>query len=145
MYNSLIFPHISCACPIWGYTYAKHKERIIKLQKKLGRILLFLGFNENSNDILKRLKWLSIEDIIKFETLKYIYKNINGFGCEMKFFESEINTRTRNNSLNKLKTSKPILNYRQNTLFFKVWNELDLNLRSERDIKVFIKRLKTYF
>jgi len=81
--------------PLFGdILYNKHIDRLIKLQKKLSPIVLFTDFNSHTTDLFKYLEWLSIENIIKLETIKYIYKNINDFGCTQKFFERDIRRNT---------------------------------------------------
>ena len=70
LYNSLILSHLNFGILAWGYECV----RIAKLQKKAVRIITLSKYNAHSEPILKKLKLLKVEDILRLQELKFYYK-----------------------------------------------------------------------
>ncbi len=75
LYNALIVPQMTYGCCLWGFTYAKQKDRLIKLQKRVAQIITFSDFRASSEQLFKLQNWIPFEKIIEFETCKFIYKS----------------------------------------------------------------------
>ncbi len=73
IYNSLVLSHINYGLLLWGYSC----KRIELLQKKAVRTISLSKYNSHTEPILKHLKLLKIEDILKLQTLKLYYKYRN--------------------------------------------------------------------
>ncbi len=70
IYNSLILSHINFRILAWGYKC----DRITKLQKRAVRIISISKHNSHTEPLLKELKLLKVEDILKLKELKFYYK-----------------------------------------------------------------------
>ena len=117
IYNSLFMPHLTYGCSMWSFTYDKHLNRVFKLQKRMARVVLSADPRSESKPLFKRLEWLTFRDITEVEILKFIFKNTRGLGCNMKFFVSEPQRRTRSANNKSLKTIEGQHRYTQNSIF----------------------------
>ncbi len=82
VYKALIKPKLEYGCIIFGFTYRNHFEKLIKLQKRAARIITNSGFTDSSTELFPKLKWRSFENQVKYQSLIYIYKSINGIGSK---------------------------------------------------------------
>ncbi len=73
LYNFMIASHIHYYIIAWGYEF----KRITKLHKLALRIISISKYNAHTSPIFKRLKLLKIEDIIKLNKMKFLYKYEN--------------------------------------------------------------------
>ena len=73
VYHAIFYSHLNYGCSLWGLSYDKHVDIIRKLQKKCIRIITFSDFNSHTNTLFTDLKILKVDDIIKFNLLKFIY------------------------------------------------------------------------
>ena len=148
LYKTLVLPHLTYGSPIWSFTYDRHIEKLVKLQKKMVRIVNFADFRAHSEELLIRIGWQPIKCVFKTEALKYIFKNINGFGSDVKFFEYERLRRTRSDDNKTLKLLNPSFKYIENSIFYKgvrTWNEIDLNIRSNTQLNKFLSHINIKF
>jgi hypothetical protein len=76
-------------CCLWGFIYAKQKDRSIKLQKRVARIITFSDFRVSSEQLFKLFNWIPFGKNIELETYKFIYKSLNGLSSDLKFFSFE--------------------------------------------------------
>ncbi len=68
IYNTVILSHVNYCVLIWGYKC----ERLTKLQKRFIRIITLIGkYNSYTEPIFKSLKLLKLDDILKFQELKF--------------------------------------------------------------------------
>ena len=74
VYHAIFYSHLNYGCSLWGLSYDKHVDIIRKLQKKCIRIITFSDFNSHTNTLFTDLKILKVDDIIKFNLLKFIYE-----------------------------------------------------------------------
>ena len=84
LYNSLMLPHLNYDITLWGFKC----ERILKLQKKAARILSASKYNAHTEPLLKNLKLLKIEHILKLHELKLYYNFIHIITCLSTKFET---------------------------------------------------------
>ena len=76
IYHSLIYPFLIYAAPIWGNACDSFITCIHKLQKKVVRLITFNDFSyikPHSPPLFNLLNILTIHDIFKIETLKFVY------------------------------------------------------------------------
>ena len=92
IYNSLFQPYIVYGSTVWSFTSQKNMKKIFVLQKKCMRLLTFSDYHELTSPLLKSLKALKLQDIIKFSILKHIYFTlmINCY-CKSKTFLLKMN------------------------------------------------------
>ncbi len=67
LYNSLILSHVNICILTWGYQC----DRVLKLQKRI------ISPNAHPEKILKTLKLLKVNDLLKLHKLKLYYKYKN--------------------------------------------------------------------
>lgn len=70
LYNSLIYPHLNYGILVWGQSATK----LFKLQKKSIRLIANEKYNAHTQPLFKALQLLTINDILKLQELKFIYK-----------------------------------------------------------------------
>ena len=54
VYNTLMLPHLSYCCEIWGNTYGSRINDIVILQKRAMRIVGKVWFNDHTSPIFKQ-------------------------------------------------------------------------------------------
>ena len=77
VYNTLILPHLSYCCEIWGNTYNSRINDIVLLQKRAIRIVGKAGYRENSSQIFRKYKVLTFTDLVEFNSCVLMYKASN--------------------------------------------------------------------
>ena len=70
LYNSLILPHIRYGILAWR----SNITRIRKLQKKAVRAICKTKYNAHTAPLFKSLSLLTVDDLVKLESLKFAYK-----------------------------------------------------------------------
>ena len=74
LYCSLFLPYINNCCEVWGTTYKKIIESIIKLQKRAIQIVSKMGNREHTNALFCKLKLLTFLDLTDLKIAVIIYK-----------------------------------------------------------------------
>ncbi len=91
----MIVSHMNYCILAWGYEHS----RIYKLQKKAIWVISVSKYNAHTELILKKLKLLKVEDIVKMNELKFYYKFENGLLPDYfnKTQEQVVNVRINKN------------------------------------------------
>jgi len=92
VYKSIIKPKLEYGCTLWGHTYDTHLSNLFKVQKKVCEDYIDSNPSAHSFPLFKRLNWKPLENSIKYESILYIYKAINGFGSRFSTEMFELNT-----------------------------------------------------
>ena len=150
LYQSLVSPLFDYCDVVWGHTYDIHLNKLYVLQRRAARVMTFSNFDEHSEELFKDLNWMTIEKRIKFHSILYIYKSLNGLNSNNsnKFFEFTSHYSRRTSDRLKLKVPNIKLNFLANTLFFKgikAYNELPFNLRNLQNFRKFKTELMKIF
>ena len=150
IYNTLILPHLVYSATIL-YTANKNEiNRLQKLQNRAMRIILRAKRDTPIADILRKLKWLSIEKFVKYQTMIFIFKIKNGL--TPKYLTDKLSThqdihsyltRNRNNFYvpRKNKTCSEKAVYHNGLIQF---NALPADLKDQSNLKLFKRNLKEY-
>ena len=77
LYSTLILPHLTYCCSIWGNTYKSRLSEVVKLQKKALRIVYNKPFYAPTNSLFQKAGCLKLEDLIKLNTNVIMYKAFN--------------------------------------------------------------------
>ena len=77
LYRSIIEPHFSYCCSVWGSCGASKLDMLQKLQKKATRIVTNSPFDASAVSLLQRLGWPSVQKLINKETGSMVYKYLN--------------------------------------------------------------------
>jgi len=146
-YKALILPNFDYCDTIWCFTYQKYIENLVKLQKRCARVITFSDRRAHSEDLFRKLNWISVKDRFKIHAITYIYRSVNSLNanyCRNLFeFVSRFSHRT-GDSL-KLKFPKISCNFMKNSIFYngvKMWNELPIDLRKIDRFTTFVILLK---
>ena len=70
LYNALLLPHINYCLVTWGYQC----KRINILQKRAIRLITLSRYNGHTAPLFKKLKLLTIKDMLALQELKFYYK-----------------------------------------------------------------------
>ena len=122
------------------------KENLFKYQKvqnTAARLILGKRRRDSAAEALKELHWLNIDARITFKILLLVFKVLKG-KCSMSLTYKGFNGRPEDYLLLqtphfKTKYGKRIFEYNGSRL----WNALPLNIRSEDNIEVYKKKIKT--
>jgi len=77
IYFSMVHSHLSYGVIIWGSTYKSYFSQLISLQNKAVKIISNTSWNKNLNPCYKEQKILSLNNLITFETSKFMFLFIN--------------------------------------------------------------------
>ena len=141
LYKSMVRPKLEYGCVVFGHTYDTHLKSLEVIQKKFSRLITNSDPYAHSSPI---------KNAIKFQSILYIYKSINGLCSDYTKTLFSINTNRTSGRVGRdsLSISVPTVkkNFFKNIIFIKgadMWNSMDLDIRSEPDLNEFINRLET--
>ena len=77
VYYSIIHCHISYGIIVWGGVFAKHLDKILKLQKKAIRVMTFKHPMTSCKSSFKQLQILTAPSLYILESCCYIYKKLS--------------------------------------------------------------------
>ena len=150
IFNAIILPHFDYADTLWGHTYAKHLQRISRLQIRAAKTIIN-ETNHSSIDALKRLEWLPLKNRIGYHSVIYIFKSMNNLASNMSsnFFQySKTRTSNRLGDDLKLNLINPKNNFFINSLFYngiKIYNDLSFEIRSSQTLNSFKTHVFNHF
>ena len=152
IYNSLIFPYLTYATPLWGNACDTTINPILILQKKAVKAITFNDTRTHSSPLFKLLNILTIHDIYKVETLKFVHDCLNKQNaCQFhNYFTYPVNNYYTISS-SQCKLFIPMvrtLTYGLKSLKYNgavLWNDLPLKVRLVTSRKSFAKTLKNTF
>ena len=149
MYLSIVQPHFSYCCSVWGCCGATKLKTLHKLQNRAARIVTSSPFDTSAAPLLQLICWPSIEKLINRETCTKVYKSLNELAPEnlRKIFYklSDVHTRVLRDTKCNLAVPKMRTAYGQKSFAFrgaKAWNKLDSEMKLAPSIKSFKTKLK---
>ena len=148
LYNSLILPHFNYCNVIWGHTFKSYLDKVFLLQKRAIRIITKSDFRSSTNPLFTKLKVLPIHDLIKLNTLLFMFKlqnenfpSIPGINFINNHIIHSYSTRQRNDiHLPRNRTTTAIKSFY--TVGIKEWNALDTNIKTSSTLSRFKCLLK---
>ena len=75
LYQSLVEPHMSYCCEIWGSTYQSRLKKLFLLQKI--RIIYNLNYLDHTSVFFHSSKILKLHDLVTYKTMIILYKANN--------------------------------------------------------------------
>ena len=149
LYYSLFQSHLNYGLLIWGSSMtADMEDKLMKMQKKAIRAINRAKYNAHTHNLFRENKILKVQEMIKLEQLKIIFKNSKSHLPEplMNVFSpnpTEYSTRQQYHP----KILKP--KHKQLTDSFLVkcpneWSKLPNHIKLSKSMPVFIKGIKTY-
>ena len=149
IYYGLIYPFLIYAVPIWGNSCSTFIDPIYKLQKKVVRLITFSNYTAHSDPLFNSLHILTIIDIYKIQTLKFVYaclKKSNPSQFHEYFLYSITNLNTQSSRNHLLNTPQPrTVTYGLKSIKYDgaiLWNNLPSNIRNIVSPKQFIVKTK---
>ena len=119
IYLSIVQPHFSYCCSVWGYCMATKLKTLQKLQNRAARIVTGSPFDTPAAPLLQRLGWPSIDKLIYRETCTMMFNSLNSLAPENlgNIFSklSDVHTRVLRNTRCNLTVPK-----RENSLWPKI-------------------------
>ena len=80
-YISYIKPIIQYGILIYGCTHKSILNRILMVQKRNTRIIIFKRFKDPITDVMTEHKIYTVYELHYYELLKEVVKNLNGWSC----------------------------------------------------------------
>ena len=141
MYLSIVQPHFSYRCSVWGCCGVTKLKMLQKLQNRAARTVTSSPFDTPAAPLLQLLRWPSIEKLINRETCTMVYKSLNELAPENLgniFYKlSDVHTRVLRDTKCNLTVPKIRTAYGA-----KAWNKLDSEMKLAPSIQSFKAKLK---
>ena len=150
LYRSLIEPYFRYCCPVWGSCGASALDKLQKLQNRAARIVTNSPYDASALPLIGSLGWLTIRELIDFETSKMVYKSLNALAPDYlrNLFQkvSEATNRQLRNSKTDLRL--PLLRTSTGQKSFayrgaKVWSDLDSVVKASASFSSFRRNYET--
>ena len=77
MCRSIVEPYLRYRCTVWGCCTETDLKRLQILQNRAARIVTNSAYDAQSLPLIKRLGWLSVKDLIRFETATTAFQSVN--------------------------------------------------------------------
>ena len=151
MYLSIVKPHLSYCCSVWGCCGNTKMNTLQKLQKRAARIVMGSPFDSSAAPFLQRVGWLSVDRLVHRETSTMVYKSLNGLAhnnlCQIFSRLSDVHSRLLQNTKCNLVIPRMRTAYGQNSLAFSgvdTWNKLHSDIKLAPSIQSFKAKLKAH-
>ena len=144
LYRSLIEPYFRYCCPVWGSCGASVLDKLQKLQNRAARIVTNSPYDASALPLIGSLGWLTIRELIDFETSKMVYKSLNALAPDyLRNLFQKVSEAT-NSQLRNSKTDLrlPLLRTSTGQKSFayrgaKVWSDLDSVVKASASFSSF--------
>ena len=151
MYSSIVEPHLSYCCSVWGYCGHTKLDTLQKLQNRAARIVTGSPFDSSAAPLLQRLGRLSVDRLVRRETSSMVYKSLNGLSpnnlCQIFSRLSDVDNRVLRNTKCDLVIPRMRTAYGQNAFVFRgvdTWNKLNSGIKLAPSIQSFKAKLKAH-
>lgn len=149
VYCTLTLPYMSYGVKVWGNTYKTNIDVLFKLQRRAIRILHNVGFRDHTDILFQQSKILKFNDLIKFKTLKIIFKakqnllpkNLQKLFCER---DGSYNLRGKHNLKKQCaRTTMKQMCITRNGV--DIWNSLNEDIKGSLHLHQFKRNLKKHY
>ena len=151
VYNAIFLSVIDYCCTVWGNTSKSNLQRIYKLQKRAGRVILGVDITFPSRCLLTTLHWLPIDFRINYFIAVQTFKILHGLAPDYlnQFsYVSEMypfNTRSASNANLYVPTFKSAAGQRSFTYRAAInWNNIPFSIRNTESLSLFKTHLRNY-
>ena len=144
LYNTLVVPHMTYSCEVWGSTYPSNLTKIVLIQKKALRIINDLNFLDHCEHLFDR-KCMKFQKLTKLKIAIFMYK------VKMKILPPPIQKlfTSNNQQMNTRQNIDFVLKYARTTnklhsLSYsgvRTWNDIPQTIRNSASISTFKKLL----
>ena len=77
LYTSIVEPHFRYCCSVWGCAGTTEINRLQKLQNRAARIVTNSSFDTPINQLIEKLGWKTINEVIDIESKRMVFKSLN--------------------------------------------------------------------
>ena len=151
MYLSIVEPHLSYCCSVWGCCGDTKLNTLQKLQNRAARVVTGSPYDSSAAPLLQRLGWLSVDRLVHRETSTMVYKSLNGLApdnlCQIFSRLSDVHSRVLRNTKCDLYIPRMRTAYGQNSFAFRgvdTWNKLHSDIKLAPSIQSFKAKLKAH-
>ena len=150
LYYSLIHSHLSYCTSIYGCANKTSLNKLVIKQKKAMRIIFNVGNRAHTAPLFQELKILNVDKMIKLSKIKFMHNFIN-HKLPISFCYAWQKNNERNLGYN-LRNAEDlhIIQHHYTSItrlplfsFAAAWNGLNM-IKSEPNLKIFLKKLKIY-
>ena len=152
MYFSIVESHFRYCCSVWGCAGDTALRKLQKLQNRAARVVTNSPFDHASLPLISKLGWLTVNEMIDFETACMVYKALHGLAPP--YMKSMFQTLSESCNRTLLNTSTDLrifllcktsngqrsFSYRGVT----VWNQLSLEIKTAPSLAAFKTKLKSF-
>ena len=78
MYLGIVEPHIRYYCLVWGCPGNTVLQKLQKIHNRAARIVTNSPFDKASLPLISQLWWLSMQEMVDFETTTMVYRSLHG-------------------------------------------------------------------
>ena len=149
MYRGIVEPHFRYCCSVWGCCGDSRLLVLQKLQNLAARTVTNSCYDAPAANLIKELKWPTVHDMIKQETVTIVFKSINGlaptyFSTLFTRKSTRVIVYLRNRETDRLAPRMKTSNGQEAFSFrlSKVWNELEYEVKLAPSLSNFNCRLK---
>ena len=149
IYTSIVDPHFRNCCSVWGCCGETLLDKLQKLQNRAARIITNSSYDASSLPLIGSLGWLTIKEMIEFETATTIYKSLHGLDPEymqsMLRKLSEYSSRSLRNTNTDLGIPSFTTSYGQRSFSYRgatVWSKLSTEIKNAPSLTTFKHLLK---
>ena len=151
LYYAFVYPHMNYCIEVWGKTYDKYTDSIIKLQKRIVRIMTFSHFQAHSEPLFKQMKILPLKKIYMLSVSKFMFKYTHNLLPNIfhgLFTRNSFCHHYYTKSSDLFRIPKIRLDMRKRTIAYTgviIWNELNKKFNSSMmSLNVFKNIIKYY-
>ena len=153
LYKGFVEPYFRYCNTVWGRCGKSYTDKLQTLQNRAARIVTRVSYEDADHAILLReLEWLSISQMIEYDSLSLIYKIKNGHapghtrqmfeGCEDIHNHKTRSVSSGNFYIKKMNTAKGQTRFAYSGTM--AWNNLQESLRSSVSLDAFQRNLKKH-
>ena len=150
LYYSLFHCHLMYALVLWGTSLCKNlMDKLVIKQKKAIRAVNNAKYNAHTHDLFVSDKVLKINELVKLEQLKMMYKSYTSDLPQplLEIFSPNV-TQYQTRQLKDPKIIKSKHEPLTNSIFSKgplAWSNLQNSYKDSNNLKIFVKQLKKYY
>ena len=78
MYFSIVESHFRYCCSVWGCAGDTTLRKLQQLPNRAACVVTNSPFDHKSLPLISKLGWLTVKDMIDFETARMVYKALHG-------------------------------------------------------------------
>ena len=148
IYKTLVQTHIDYCIGIYGFTFDTHIKRIQRLQNRAMRVIT--RSDKDYSQLFKEYNWKTFIQRRNYFSFIKIYKCLNGLApndCKdiFKYKDSKVKTRAVS-GMEVTVPSKITESFGKSVFYSGVieYNKLNKDIRSEKDFKIFIRKIRSF-